>query len=166
MNMDDAFASLNAASKQLKEVEDFLFSFPDEVERDEMLQYAADLHLLKRYVGDLFDECQRIVTDRVGFVGSPVVVNGATVEIKAGASRKTWDHKSLMSDVSRRLVDKNIDLETGEIAKSPRELIEEAIDYMGVSYWKVSKLKELHIDADQYCEVSEGKKNLVIRRDS
>lgn len=166
MNIDDAFESLTALSEQLKEVERFLFSFPDEVERDEMLQYASDLHSIKRTVGDLFDECQRIVTDRVGFLASPVSVNGATVEVKNGAARKSWDHQSLMQDVSRRLVDKNIDLETGEVSKSPRDLIQEVMEYMGVSYWKVSKLKELHIDADEYCEVSEGKKSLVIRRDS
>lgn len=166
MNMEEASASIADLVSKLDEVEKFLISFPDEVERDEMLQYAADLHGVKKRVGDLFDECQSIVTSRVGFVGAPVTVNGATIEIKTGASRKTWDHKSLISDVSRRLVDKNVNLETGEISKTPRELIEEAIDYMGVSYWKVSKLKEISIDADEYCEVSEGKKSLVIRRDS
>ena len=129
-----------------------------------MLQFAADLHGVKKYASYLFDECQYVVTNRVGFLASPVVVSGATVEIKTGASRKAWDHSGLMRDVSRRIVDKSVDLNTGELTKSPLEMIQDVINYMGVSYWKVSKLKELSIDADEYCEVSEGKKSIVVRR--
>ena len=44
------------------------------------------------------------------------------------------------------------------------EMIREALQFAGISYWKVTKLKELHLDADEYCEVGESKKNLVIRR--
>jgi len=48
---------------------------------------------------------------------------------------------------------------------SPQELIQQVLEFVGLSYWKVGKLKELHIDADDFCEVGESKKNLVVRRD-
>ena len=70
-----------------------------------------------------------------------------------------------MNEVSRRIVDKSVDMETGEITMSSQEMIQQAMEYMGVSYWKVGNLKDLHIDADDYCEVGEPKKSLVIRRD-
>jgi hypothetical protein len=134
-------------------------------ENTELLQLATDLHGVKGYVTDLFNELQSILTEHIGFVGVPVVVDGATVEIKSGAPRKSWDHESIISDVSRRIVDSSVDLNTGEITKSPVDMIREALQFAGISYWKVSKLKELHLDADEYCEVGESKKSLVIRRD-
>ena len=164
MYIDDASVALADVMKLLSGIEDFLMAMPDNLESEEMLQFAADLHSVKKYAGFLFDECQYVVTGRVGLLASPVVLSGSTVEIKTASNRKAWDHQGLMRDVSRRIVDKSIDLNTGELTKSPLEMIQEVINYMGVSYWKVSKLKELSIDADEYCEVSEGKKSIVVWR--
>lgn len=158
MNFDDVFIFLNTFRKSmLAEV--------DSLDRKELLQLAADVHSMKSYVGELFSEVQDIVTERVGFVGEPVQVDGASVEIKSGDPRKSWDHRGLASEVSRRLVDSNVDLETGEVQCSPRELIERAFQFAGVSYWKVGELKKLNIDPDDFCEVGERKTNIVIRRD-
>ena len=101
----------------------------------------------------------------IGNTANPVSVDGATIEIKSGSPRKTWDHQGLINDVSKRIVDSSIDLDTGEVTKTPVQMIREALEFAGISYWKVTKLKELHLDADEYCEVGESKKSLVIRRD-
>jgi len=131
---------------------------------EELLQLASDLHLVKSYVTELFNELQLVVTEHIGHMAVPVAVDGATVEIKAGSPRKSWDHASLIDDVSKRIVDSSVDLNTGEVIKTPTEMIKEALQFAGISYWKVTKLKELHLDADEYCEVGEAKKQLVIRR--
>ena len=60
---------------------------------------------------------------------------------------------SISDDVARRIVNTSVDIDTGEITKTPLEMLQEFSQYMGVSYWKVGKLKELHLDADEYCEV-------------
>jgi hypothetical protein len=135
------------------------------VDADELLQLASDFHAFKTDVGDIYSIFQSSVTSFVGVSAAPVAVDGATVEVRAGSPRKAWDHKGLMSEVSRRIVDRNIDLDTGEVKMNPQEMIEEALHYMGVSYWKVGTLKDLHIDADDFCEVGESKKSIVIRRD-
>lgn len=132
---------------------------------EDLLQLASDLHLVKAYVSELFNELQTIVTDHIGNMVNPVSVDGATIEIKSGSPRKTWDHQSLINDVSKRIVDSSIDLNTGEVTKTPVQMIREALEFAGISYWKVTKLKELHLDADEYCDVGESKKSLVIRRD-
>lgn len=159
----EAYTSLRSFESDLIYLQNENIEFAD---TEELLQLASDLHLVKTLVSDLFNELQTVVTDHVSSLPAPVSVEGATVEIKSGSPRKSWDHSSLISDVSKRIVDKSVDLETGEVTMSPREMIEHAIEYMGVSYWKVGKLKELHIDADEYCEVGESKKSLVIRRNS
>lgn len=132
---------------------------------EETLQLASDMHMIKSYTTDLFNELQSMITEHLGHLPAPVAVDGATVEIKSGSPRKTWDHQALIDDVSKRIVDSSVDLNTGEVVKTPTDMIREALQFAGISYWKVTKLKELHLDADDYCEVGEPKKSLVIRRD-
>ena len=134
------------------------------LEDEEFLQRIPDLHSLKKKVSDIYSEYQDIVSSNVGLVTQPVQVNGATVEIKNGSSRKTWAHKDLAADVSRRIVQRSVDIDTGEVTKSAEEMMQEMVGFMGVSYWKVTELKKIAIDADEYCEVSAPKKSVVIRR--
>ena len=125
----------------------------------EVLQVATNLHEVKSQVGALYNELQSIITDEYDYFASPIAVDGATVEIKAGSSRKKWDHASISDDVARRIVNTSVDIDTGEVTKTPLDMLREF-----TQYWKVGKLKELHLDADEYCEVSPPKKNIVIRR--
>lgn len=165
-NLETSTASLDSALSALRVFESDLIQMDslDDYSTEDILQLASDLHLAKSLVGDLFNELQTRVTDHLGSLPIPVAVDGATIEIKAGSPRKTWDHDSLINDVTKRIVDSSIDLNTGEVVKTTPEMIKEALAFAGISYWKVTKLKELHLDADEYCEVGEAKKNLVIRR--
>ena len=157
----EAHTSLRSFESDLMEMSNGNIDFTS---TEELLQLASDLHLVKSYVTELFNELQLVVTDHIGHMATPVTVDGATVEIKAGSPRKSWDHAGLIDDVSKRIVDSSVDLNTGEVVKTPTEMIKEALQFAGISYWKVTKLKELHLDADEYCEVGEAKKQLVIRR--
>lgn len=160
---------IHEAYAMLRQFESVLMELDQEtlesIDPQLLLQAASDLHLVKSYTTTLFNEMQSILTEHLGALASPVTVDGATVEIKSGSPRKSWDHDALIDEVSRRIVDKSVDLNTGEILASPHDMIRQAMEYVGVSYWKVTNLKNLHIDADDYCEVGEPKKNLVIRRD-
>jgi len=162
-SLQEAFTALRSFESDIREMDGI--SNLDYASVEEMMQLASDAHLVKSYATELFNELQSMLTEKIGSLPTPVTVDGATVEIKSGSARKTWDHKALMNEVSRRIVDKSVDMETGEITMSSQEMIQHAMEYMGVSYWKVGNLKDLHIDADDYCEVGEPKKSLVIRRD-
>lgn len=160
-NIHEAYANLRQFESMLLEVDQETLESSD---TELLLQLASDLHLVKSYATSLFNELQDVLTEYLGHLATPVAVDGATVEIKSGSPRKTWDHKALIEDVSKRIVDSSIDLNTGEVVKSPKDMIAEALQFAGISYWKVTKLKELDLDADEYCEVGVPKKNLVIRR--
>ena len=84
-------------------------------------------------------------------------------EKKMGSTRKAWDHKALSAVVAKRLVDSSIDLDTGEILRDPTQMIQDAFEFAGVSYWRVKELQKLGINADSFCEVSEGKPSIIIR---
>jgi|TARA_R110000803_G_scaffold37598_13_gene81123 hypothetical protein len=166
-NLSESVLALQEVQSLLLTLEGSIINFSDDIESadtTDLLQFASDLHSVKSFVSQLFNEVQANVTEHVGNLVIPVDVDGATVEIKSGAPRKTWDHKSLINDISKRLVDSSVDLNTGEVLKTPTAMIREALEFAGISYWKVTKLKELHLDADDYCEVGEAKKSLVIRR--
>jgi len=159
--LHEAQALIASLEKQMLQLGDDF----DSTDKGELLQFASDMHLMKSHVTEIFNELQSMITGYLDNLPLPVVVDGATVEIKSGSPRKTWDHKTLIDDVSKRIVDSSVDLNTGEVVKTPTDMIREALQYAGISYWKVTKLKELHLDADDYCEVGEAKKSLVIRRD-
>lgn len=161
-HVHEAYSALRQFENVLMELDQNTL---DSTDTEFLLQLASDLHLVKTYAASLFNEFQSVLTEHLGNLASPVSVDGATVEIKSGSPRKAWDHSALIDEVSRRLVDQSVDMNTGEVLASPHDLIRQAMEYVGVSYWKVTNLKNLHIDADDYCEVGEPKKNLVIRRD-
>ena len=166
-DLSELMLTLHEVQSLLRTLEGSIMKLSEDIESadtTDLLQFATDLHAVKSFVTLLFNELQSNVTEHVGNLAIPVDVDGATVEIKSGSPRKTWDHKSRIDDVSKRLVDSRVDLTTGEVVKTPTDMIREALEFAGISYWKVSKLKELHLDADDYCEVGEAKKSLVIRR--
>jgi hypothetical protein len=167
-SLSEPAATLRAVQMSLITLEGNIMRLSDEIdsaETTDLLQFASDLHYVKSFVSQLFNEVQSNITEHIGNLPIPIEVDGATIEIKSGSPRKTWDHRSLIDAVSKRLVDSSVDLNTGEVVKTPTSMIREALEFAGISYWKVSKLKELHLDADDYCEVGEAKKSLVIRRD-
>lgn len=141
----------------------------DEITEDsdqQMLEIANDIHQLKTVVSDLMSFYQDKVVAKIKYLKEPASVNGATIEIRKGSSRKAWDHESIGQTVAQRIYQSSIDIDTGEVLKSPIDMMLEMMKYGAVSYWRATNLKDLNIDPDEYCEVSEGKKNLVIRRTS
>jgi len=130
----------------------------------EALQDISDMHFAKSEVTRLFALMQEHAVEAVGYTAAPIAVEGATIEIKSGSSRKAWDHQSLARDVAQRIYESSIDMDTGEVHKNPREMMEEMLKYGAVSYWRVTALKDLNIDPDEYCEVSPPKSSLIVRR--
>ena len=86
-----------------------------------------------------------------------------TIETKTGAPRKKWDHATLAALVAKKINDKSIDMDTGEITATPQEMIRELLTYAAPSYWRVTALRELGIDPDDFCDVGEPLTNLIYR---
>jgi hypothetical protein len=97
---------------------------------------------------------------------SPYETQLFSIETKTGAPRKKWDHKMLAHLVAKKITDKAIDMDTGEVLKTPQQMIQELLIYAAPSYWRVAALKELGIDPDDFCEVGEPLTNLIYRSNS
>lgn len=129
---------------------------------DDTAAAVAFLDQVKREVSDMLEQAKATLVDAMG--NAPEVVShGITFEKKVGAARKTWDHKALGDIVAQRIVDMNVDMETGEMLASPVEMVKQVLGYTGVSYWRVGELKNIGINADSYCEVGEPKSSIIIR---
>lgn len=89
--------------------------------------------------------------------------DGAEIERKVSASRTKWRHKDIATDVANRIVESSVDLDTGEIVLSPHDVAVKMLEYVQPSYWRATKLNEIGINPDNYCE-SEHKTSVIIRK--
>lgn len=150
------------ASALLLEIYDAVHPALTSGEIDDVAKIVAVLDYLKKEIGEMAEQAKTVMADLMG--ASPEYTNDRfAFEKKQGAQRKSWDHKSLAKIVADRMVEMNIDLDTGEVFKSPSELIAEAFEFAGVSYWRIKELQKIGVNADSYCEVGEGKTNIIIR---
>lgn len=120
------------------------------------------LNEAKKYITSLQKEASNLLLDSE-WDQSPFTAQQFSMETKTGNPRKKWDHKGLASVVAKRIHDRSIDIDTGELLKSAEEQIGELLEYASPSYWRVTALRELGIDADAYCEVQEPITNLIYR---
>lgn len=123
----------------------------------------SELQELKREVAMVFSEAEESLANRIQ--GRIITLpDGSLAERKQGGDRKAWDHKSLASDVADRLIQSSVDMDTGEVVLEPKDLMVRMLDYAAPSYWRVGELSKLGINPDRYCEKSEGKSSIVIKK--
>lgn len=79
-----------------------------------------------------------------------------TMQVRKGSTRKAWDHDGLAKAViSTRLA------ATGEVP-DPFEVRDWITEAASFSYWRVGILRELGIDASDYCESTPGRATVQI----
>ena len=108
----------------------------------------------KKYIDMLQKEATEILLN-TDWDRGPFQTQQFNLETKTGAPRKKWDHEKLAELVAQRISDTAIDMETGEVTKSPQQMIKELLTYAAPSYWRAAALRDLGIEADDYCDVGE-----------
>lgn len=93
-----------------------------------------------------------------------VLPSGITVEKKSSKDRRGWEHKDLASVVAGRIRNLAVDMDTGERVLSTEEMIVKLLDYVQPSYWRVTALSDIGINADDFCQTGEIKQSISIRR--
>ena len=129
---------------------------------DSVADSLIALDKAKREISELLEKTKECFVELSG--ENPEYEFGSfTLEKKSGSPRKSWDHENLAQIVSNRIIDLSINMDTGEVTKSPTEMVSEILAYCGISYWRVKELSKIGINADQYCEVGDPKTNVIIR---
>ncbi len=161
-------------SDQLKPLLDFRKSIMDLGARlreiietgDQQLMVDALViaHAIKSDIGLTFQQYQVKIADSIPANDEVYASNGQLVEKRMSNDRRGWQHEELVKEVYRRLSESAVDMDTGEVLVSAREIALKILDFVQPSYWRVKELSKLGINADQYCEVGETKANISIRK--
>lgn len=143
------------------EIGEFIQSSPDVSHACSML---AEMNFVKQDLAFVYDTFAQGMIGVLGDNEFITLADGVEIEKKSGYDRKKWDHKSLGSAVADKLTKMAIDMDTGEVLKSPREIAIDILTYCAPSYWRIKELDKIGINADNYCEVGDMKTNIIVRR--
>ena len=130
----------------------------------QLCDVLVELSNMKTSIALIYDDFANVVKMKLQHGDTIVSSHGATIECKISKDRKGWQHQDLANIVADRIRATSVDIDTGEVLLSQHDMITKLLDYVQPSYWRVGKLQEIGIDADDYCTVGETKQNIVIRK--
>lgn len=131
---------------------------------EEACLVLSEINFLKRDLSIVYDSYCAGVIQIMGEKDGYMLENGAEIEKKSGFDRKAWKHKDLGAEVVDKLISMSVDMDTGEVTKSTRQIALEILDYCAPSYWRVKELGKIGVNPDNYCEVGELKTSLIVRK--
>jgi hypothetical protein len=122
------------------------------------------MNLAKRDMSIVYDSIANKfgeMMDREPVVSLP---GNAIIEKKSSYERKAWQHKDLAKAVVDRLTQMSVDMDTGEVVKSPEDIAMELMSYCAPSYWRIKELNNIGINPDMYCETGVLKTSIIVRK--
>ena len=144
-----------------RELDEFVASGP---ETREACAALYGLNMVKRDIAVVYDSFSNEVARIMGEDQNINLEGGATIEKKTSYDRRAWQHKDLAKAVAERLVRMSVDMDTGEIVKTPEDIALQVLDYVQPSYWRVKELSNIGINADNYCETGVLKTSIIVRK--
>ena len=142
-------------------VSSFLAGNPTAEEAGEVL---AELNFLKRDLSVVYEQFANLFGEIMGASDTLTLLDGTTIEKKSSYDRKGWKHLDLGSAVADRIVKMSVDMDTGEVTKSSKQIAEEMLTYCAPSYWRIKELNKIGINADSFSEVGELKTSIIVRK--
>lgn len=152
--------------KELMSAEDKLNEFLDsQPPLEDVGESLVKLHEIKSGIADIYSMYSaKVMSVFQNAKVEDLSIAGSTIEVRGAADRKKWDHPTLANEVSRKIMQSAVDLDTGEVLLSPQEIAVKMLDFIQPSYWRVKELAKFGINADNYCEVGDYKTNIIIRK--
>ena len=116
MNLED-IKTLRLLLSQLDERVDLI-----EGEAAEVADLVLEFNLAKNDMGIVYDRLVNLLGDLM--IEDPIIElrDGAQVERKVASSRKGWQHKDLAGVVMDRIVQSSVDMDTGEVISTPKDM--------------------------------------------
>ena len=156
------YESIENIRRLIGEVGNNLFNALQQDDVD-LCSAMVELNSLKKDIGYIHDESNTRFAEKME--DSVIFLeDGTEIERKQGADRKAWNHKGLAVEVAAKISQLAINMDTGEITLTPDEMMVKMFDYAAPSYWRVGELGKLGVNVDNYCEKSEGKTSIVIKK--
>lgn len=118
----------------------------------------------KTQVAMLMNDQENFLIEKMQETESVVLDSGETVEKKWSKNRTGWQHKDLAQVVASRIENLAIDMDTGERVMSTSDMITKLLDFVQPSYWRVTALTDVGINADDFCQAGDSKASISIRK--
>jgi hypothetical protein len=155
-------AELRSFINQLDaEIGSYFEESPDLAEAGELL---LAMNLAKRDLSAVYDRTASLYSDVMNAESVVMLENGAQIEKKSAYDRKGWQHKDIAKAVVDRLFQMSVDIDTGEVIKSPEDIALELMNYCAPSYWRIKELNNIGINPDLYCETGQLKTSIIVRK--
>lgn len=122
------------------------------------------LNLTKRDMGIVYDSVAHRFGEMMDKESAVPLAGNAIIEKKSSYERKAWQHKDIAKAVVDRLSQMAVDMDTGEVVKSPEEIAMELMTYCAPSYWRIKELNNIGINPDMYCETGVLKTSIIVRK--
>lgn len=161
MNHDKLNLIKKLVSELDMELMEYVDSSPDMIEACNLL---AELNFLKRDLATAYDSLSFAMGRIMGNEQEVNLENGVQIEKTSSYERKGWKHKELGSAVADKLIKMSIDMDTGEVIKSPQDIALDMLTYCAPSYWRVKELNKIGINPDNYCDVGDLKTSIIVRK--
>jgi hypothetical protein len=140
----------------------------EEIDNGASLEDAGNLllhlNLAKRDMSIVYDSIARQFGELMDRESAVPLPGNALIEKKSSFERKAWQHKDLAKAVVGRLSQMAVDMDTGEVIKSPEDIALELMNYCAPSYWRIKELNNIGINPDMYCETGELKTSIIVRK--
>ena len=113
-------------------------------------------------IADLKAREQELVDFLVAELGEPTPFPGiGVVTVKRGNDRKEWDHDGLRRAVVAHAREDRIVTADGEIESEAEAAVRHLFDCARPS-WRVTALRKIDVDPDEYCATLPGRVSVVI----
>lgn len=163
--IDQNLLGLDQFQKALLDLEDYLKqNMTQEQSVEEACKLIVVLSNFKTQLAMIYEDFSAHTIRLMSDSDIVILASGVTVEKKSSKDRRGWEHKGLASVVADRIRNLAVDMDTGERILSTEEMIVKLLDYVQPSYWRVTALSDIGVNADDFCQTGEVKHSISIRR--
>jgi hypothetical protein len=158
--------------EKIAELRVLIFSLEEEIMKtiddgatlEEAGNMLLQLNLTKRDMGTAYDAVAHRFGQMMDMESVVPLSGNAVIEKKSSYERKAWQHKEIARAVISRLGQMSVDMDTGEVVKSPEDIAMELMTYCAPSYWRIKELNGIGINPDMYCETGQLKTSIIVRK--
>jgi hypothetical protein len=144
--------------------EEIMKTIDDGATLEEAGNMLLQLNLTKRDMGTAYDAVAHRFGQMMDMESAVPLAGNAIIEKKSSYERKAWQHKEIARAVISRLGQMSVDMDTGEVVKSPEEIAMDLMTYCAPSYWRIKELNSIGINPDMYCETGQLKTSIIVRK--
>lgn len=124
----------------------------------------ASLDSFKSSLSIVIKQLEQTLLNKMEEVDSVSLDSGTVILKEWSKNRKAWQHKDLAQAVSERIQLMAVDMDTGERTMTTGQMIEAMLDYVQPSYWRVTALSNIGLNADSFCEAGDAQAKIRIER--